>query len=137
MTRLTTEDMLAIQDLFARYNWYFDGGDAELWAGLWAEDGTFDNGGSATQGHSALRALAKGSYDAFDGGIRHHMTDLLAEYGETRDEVRAKLCNLLTNWQSGGQLFGVITCDVTLTRDGDDWKIRNSQCVMRRAQPAG
>jgi uncharacterized protein (TIGR02246 family) len=54
---LTTEDRLAILDLFARYAHTLDSADKDGFVSTWAEDGVFDIGSQETvRGREALRA---------------------------------------------------------------------------------
>jgi hypothetical protein len=49
--RLTVEDRLEIQELYARYALMIDSGDAEGWANTFTPDGVFNN---SSRGHDAL-----------------------------------------------------------------------------------
>ena len=55
---LKTDDVLAIQNLAARYNFAVDDGDGEAFAACWTPDGVFDLGGTVMTGREALGAFA-------------------------------------------------------------------------------
>jgi hypothetical protein len=72
---LTALDYAEIQQLYARYNWTIDSGDAEGWAAVFTPDGIF----SRYEGHDALVKFATDfSADPKRGAhIRHWNTNLL------------------------------------------------------------
>jgi uncharacterized protein (TIGR02246 family) len=63
------EDRDAIRDLMARYNHYFDGGEADAWAALFTADGVLDSG-TPLEGTDALADFAK-SFAAGGMKARH------------------------------------------------------------------
>jgi len=56
---LEPHDRLEIHELFARYNHAIDTGDAEAWAALFEEDGSFSGIVGDYQGRGELRAFAE------------------------------------------------------------------------------
>jgi bifunctional aromatase (cyclase/dehydratase) len=67
--KLTTQDYLDIQQLYARYNVAIDTGDAEGWAGTFTPDGVFNN---TSRGHDALVQFIKDWRDKRNGANRRH-----------------------------------------------------------------
>ena len=57
---LSTDDVVAIQQLVARYNFAVDGGDPDAFAGTFTPDGEFGAGGQVMRGHDELRAFVVG-----------------------------------------------------------------------------
>jgi hypothetical protein len=70
---MTAQDFVEIQQLYAKYNWTLDAGDAEGYASTFTPDGTFNN----NVGHDAIVKFA----DTFHGGlgahVRHWNTNLM------------------------------------------------------------
>jgi len=126
--RLSTEDMFAVQEVLALYNWHFDAGDGDSWASLWTEDGEFGRGGESvpTQGRKALAALVKGAFETYGGGIRHHTTDIIAAYDGDQDTVQAKAHLLVTHWGDKAKFFGATHAKLKLVRTSEGWKIRSN-----------
>ena len=131
--RLNVDDMQAVQEVLARYNWAFDAGNGEEWAALFTPDGSLTGGAKPAHGTAELIAAVTGSFQHFSGGIRHHLTDLVAEYAGDRNTVHAKGCNLVTNWQDGGKLFGLALADLVLVRRDGEWKIKSNQLTLKLA----
>jgi uncharacterized protein (TIGR02246 family) len=55
---LSTDDLFAIQQLYARYNHAIDFGDPDGWAACFVEDGVFTAPGADVTGRNALLAFA-------------------------------------------------------------------------------
>jgi hypothetical protein len=69
---MDVENREAIRELLHRYCHYVDAGDADKWAGLYVEDGSFDlgTGRGPIQGRAALREFAA----AFRAGTGLHLS---------------------------------------------------------------
>ncbi len=130
--KLSTEDFLAIQDVMARYNWTFDAGDGAGYAALWTADGELKSKAVAT-GTAELAAACNGSFQALKGGTRHHMTDLYGDYGDDKDTIIAQGCNLVTDWNQGGKLFGLALSDLVFKRVNGTWKLRSNKITLKLA----
>ena len=50
-------DRLAIEDLYSRYCWANDGGDADAWAATFLEDGVYEGLDRTVEGRAAIREL--------------------------------------------------------------------------------
>ena len=77
---LTTEDILAIHQLYARYNHAIDFGDANGWAGTFTVDGTFSSPSGTFTGTEQLAGFA-GAF-AQRMKARHWTNNLMVEPAE-------------------------------------------------------
>jgi uncharacterized protein (TIGR02246 family) len=85
---LATEDMLAIQQLYARYNHAIDSGEAAGWAACFTADGTFTSGASGSYaGTEQLAAFAQGFASRMKA--RHWTNNLLLEAAGMAPAARA------------------------------------------------
>jgi hypothetical protein len=64
-TTLTAQDLVEIQQLYAKYNWTLDAGDSEGYASTFTPDGVFNN----NVGHDAIVKFA----DTFHAGLGSHV----------------------------------------------------------------
>ncbi len=70
-TDSTAADQLAIHALVARYADAVNVADAEMWAGTWAEDASWDlGGGRRVEGKAAVVELWSGAMASFDAVIQ-------------------------------------------------------------------
>ena len=72
-TELTAQDLVEIQQLYARYNWALDSGDAEGYAATFTPDGVFNN----NVGHDAIVNFANTFHGGTGAHLRHWNTNLL------------------------------------------------------------
>lgn len=131
--RLSAEDMLAIQEVIALYNWHFDAGKGDDWASLWTEDGEFIAGDNVTRGRRDLATLVTNAFKTYGDGIRHNTTDIIAEYGDGPGIVHAKAHLLVTLWTDKPSFFGATHAELTLVRQHGEWKLRSNRITIRRA----
>lgn len=130
MARLVTDDWCSIQEFWANYCWLIDEGESEAWASLWAADGVFT--GVAPQpliGHDSLVAFAMGVFASNGNGqLRHAAVNLMCEYGDDRDTVKARFYNFVTLWGglpgAGNRVMAI--CEATLARAGEGWKLKSN-----------
>lgn len=101
---LTAEDAFAIQQLYASYNHFVDGGRAEEWADLFVDDGTLDTGlGIEVEGTRAARIEFASSVPAMMPGSRHVATNLLVD-GDGSTATGAAYLNVwAADAEAGGQ----------------------------------
>lgn len=71
---LTADDYMEIQQLYARYNWAIDSGEAEAWAGMFTADGVFQT----FKGRDALVGFIHTWVDRMKGGSMRHWNSNLA-----------------------------------------------------------
>jgi uncharacterized protein (TIGR02246 family) len=73
---LNTDDVTAIQQLYARFCHTLDDGEADAFADCFTPDATFGGVGHALQGHEAFRKFA---VDLVGKNIRHVATGIYVE----------------------------------------------------------
>lgn len=108
-----TADLLAIQDMMARYEWALDSADAKGYAALFAEDGRMVFGGTNERvGRAAIQAeietLSRTFARAFPGGvtpkIQHILSNLvIVQHGDTA-EAKSFWTEI---WNPTGKSMGV------------------------------
>ncbi len=72
-------DRAAIVELFARYAWAFDTGDADVFVTLFTPNGVFDGVRQQFSGHSELRRLAEGMKAPDYRGAQHWVGNSIFE----------------------------------------------------------
>lgn len=87
---VSAEDRLGIMDLFARYTWAYDRGDADAYAEAFVEDGEMGSGDGAVKGRAAIVDMIK-TYFARRGadGWQHHNDHLHIEMKDGRAVVHS------------------------------------------------
>ena len=75
---LGTDDLVAIQQLYARYNTAIDTGDGQTFAHCFVPDGTFDPGNGVQEGREAIAAFAENTHKAMPL-MRHNATNVVAD----------------------------------------------------------
>jgi hypothetical protein len=70
---LTAQDFVEIQQLYAKYNWTLDAGDAEGYASTFTSDGAFNN----NVGHDAIVKFAETFHGGMGAHVRHWNTNLM------------------------------------------------------------
>lgn len=71
--KLTSDDLVEIQQLYAKYNWTLDAGDAEGYASTFTPDGVFNN----NVGHDAIVKFANTFHAGLGAHVHHWNTNLL------------------------------------------------------------
>jgi hypothetical protein len=124
--RVSTEDFVAISDLWGRFCWLVDEGQVDEWGDMWAEDGVATGAGpNPLVGREALKSIPR-AFAESGGKMRHMVGNLHCDYGETENIVIARFYNFGTNWVKGGSFGAIAICQATLVRDGHDWKIKRN-----------
>ena len=117
---LSTDDVLEIQQLVARYNFAVDGGDADAFADTFTAEGVFTVAGQEMRGHDALRAFVEGRTGI--GPRRHVVSSILVDGDGDAATLRAYL-QVVAKADDGS--FAVSTqgtYDDRLVRTGDGWR---------------
>jgi hypothetical protein len=114
--KLTTQDYIDIQQLYARYNLAIDTGDGEGWAATFTPDGIFNN---TNQGHDALVQFIKDWRDKRDGANRRHLNSNMA-LTPTADGAKGAIYLLLLN-------VGVRPATIATTGIYEDVLVRTPQ----------
>ena len=70
---LTPQDFVEIQQLYAKYNWSLDNGDAEGYAGTFVPDGVFNN----NVGRDAIAKFANTFHAGLGSHVKHWNTNLM------------------------------------------------------------
>jgi hypothetical protein len=73
--KLTSDDLVEIQQLYARYNWTLDAGDAEGYASTFTPDGVFNN----NAGHDAIVKFANTFHAGLGAHVHHWNTNLMIQ----------------------------------------------------------
>lgn len=115
---LATEDMLAIQQLYARYNHAIDSGDAQGWAACFIPNGSFTSSASGSlSGSDALASFAAGFAARLKA--RHWTNNLVLEAEGTGAAGKCYLMLLrLAEGQPASVLATGIYDDHLVKRDG-------------------
>ena len=71
--KLTSDDLIEIQQLYAKYNWTLDAGDAEGYAATFTPDGVFNN----NAGHDAIVKFANTFHAGLGAHVHHWNTNLI------------------------------------------------------------
>lgn len=83
MKLASTEDRLAILDLFAEYAWAYDVGDAEAYADTFTSDGILaDDAGLRAEGRAAIIEVVRYFFDIRGTNIWQHQNDHLRMFGD-------------------------------------------------------
>jgi hypothetical protein len=151
---LPAHDERQIVRLYALYCHYFNHGEAENWAGIFAQDGSFTrlnagakqhgnfgNPAGSVVGRADLIEMAKSRREMFKGLVRHQQTDMVIEPGRDADHAVGKSFILVTDWREGpGRLTAVGDCAAEFVRTAEGWRflsITLSTLPRAAAQPAG
>ncbi len=70
---LTAQDLVDIQQLYAKYNWALDAGDSQGYAATFTPDGVFNT----NVGHDAIVKFADTFHAGLGSHVRHWNTNLL------------------------------------------------------------
>jgi SnoaL-like domain len=115
-TKLTTQDYVDIQQLYARYNLAIDTGDGEAWAGTFTPDGVFN---TTNKGHDALVQFIRDWRDKRDGANRRHLNSNMV-LTPTADGAKGAIYLLLLN-------VGVRPATIATTGIYEDVLVRTPQ----------
>ena len=131
---LSSDDVVAIQQLVARYNFAVDGGDPDAFAGTFTPDGEFGAGGQVMRGHDELRAFVVGR-----AGIaprRHLVSSILVDGDGDRASLRAYLQVVAMGDDGSLQVAVQGTYDDELVRTADGWRFTRRSFAPDTAPPA-
>ena len=77
--KLTADDLVEIQQLYARYNWALDNGDSQGYAATFTPDGVFNN----NVGHDAIVKFAETFHAGLGSHVKHWNTNLMIQPSAT------------------------------------------------------
>jgi hypothetical protein len=130
-TKLTVEERLDIQELFARYCWSLNTGDADGYLDCFAEDGWIEHFPPKRHGRSEIRGMLQqvwyGRPHAFLGRQHHPHNFLLIREG---DDVRARVQWSVTRLDQPTNRFHIFLLgdwNAVCAREGESWKFRSLQ----------
>jgi hypothetical protein len=121
MPTLATEDVLAIQQLYARYNHAIDAGKGDAWAACFTPDGTFTSATGAFSGTEALSGF--GTAFAQRLKARHWTNNLVIEPAASGATGTCYL--MLLRLGDAEKPTSILTTAIyrdTLTKAAGEWK---------------
>lgn len=124
MSKLSAEDRFEIQDLYSNYAYHYDRGEAQDWAQLFTEDGTFGRAGEEpARGREELERFAAENLEA-NPGVTHHTTNVTAEADGSADRARGRAYALVVRVDEDGavRLRNVGTYEDLLVRTASGWR---------------
>ena len=125
---LTTDDLIEIQQLYARYNTAIDTGDGETFGGCFAEGGVFNPGhGEPLEGHDAIAGFAVDTHKNLPL-MRHNATNIVID----GDGDAATGSAFLIGYLAGAEYKVIVTGRYRdqLTRTGNGWRFTDRQFAM-------
>ncbi len=136
---VTAQDFVDIQDLYARYNWALDSGDAEGWAATFTPDGVFrivDQGEAGNNvGHDAIVKFAKGFSAGLGAHVKHWNTNLMIT--PTTQGASGRVYLVLVDF--GARPASIVTSAAytdELARTAQGWRFRSRAVKGDVAPPA-
>lgn len=125
MHTITSDDRIAIAELFARYCHRVDHGDTAGWLELFTPDGTFEVAGvMRLEGHEQVAAMPGVVAEQGGGKWRHQITNIAVDAGEDADIARVTAYGLVTDWGNDGKPMTFSDYTITLVRAIGGWRIR-------------
>ena len=116
---LTTDDVIEIQMLYARYNTAIDTGDGEAFSGCFIPAGVFDPGMGALEGHEAIAEFGTSTHKNMPL-MRHNATNIVID----GDGTNATGSAFLIGYLAGAEYKVIVTGRYrdTLTKTGEGWR---------------
>jgi uncharacterized protein (TIGR02246 family) len=124
---LSTEDYVAIQQLYARYAWGIDTGDLDAYVSTWTEDGEyigFKGGVPHPKGHDELRALAAASFANTAESGYHLTSNLVIEASEGGARGRCYLLRVIAHDDGSGTIRNALHYEDELVKRDGKWLFR-------------
>jgi ketosteroid isomerase-like protein len=119
---LTTEDLLEIQGLAARYNHAIDSGDADAFLATFVESGVLDAGPLKVDGHAALKEFAE-RFSTSVRAPRHIATNLVIDGDGDRATLKAYVQMFAMTGEPPKQTITAAgKYDDTLVKEDGTWK---------------
>ena len=131
--KLTALDYAEIDQLYARYNFSIDSGDAEAWADTFTPDGVF---GGNTEGRAALVEFATNFYTGQGGASRHWNTNLVVT---PTAEGADGACYLLL-WSTSARPATIIVSAIyrdKLVKTAGGWRFKSRTTEIDRPAASG
>lgn len=124
---LPTDDLIQIEQLYARYNTAIDTGDGETFAACFVPDGHFNPGHSQLDGREAIAAFAVDTHKNLPL-MRHNATNLVID----GDGDAATGSAFLIGYLAGSEYKVIVTGRYRddLVRTAEGWQFTNRQFSM-------
>ena len=119
--KVTAQDYTEINQLYARYNFAIDSGDAEGWADTFTPDGVFAGN---TEGRAALVEFATNFHKGQNGAARHWNTNLVVT---PTAEGADGACYLML-WNTSARPATIIVSAIyrdKLVKTADGWRFKS------------
>jgi hypothetical protein len=129
---LTTQDLVEIQQLYAKYNHAIDSGNAEVWADTFTDDGVFN---TRFKGRDQLMGFIKTWRERMNGANRRHWNSNLLLAG-TNEGADGSVYLML--WDIGAKPQAVVSTGMyedKLVKTKSGWRFK-SRVVKGDAPPA-
>lgn len=119
---LSTEDQLAIHQLYARYNHAIDSGNGDAWAACFTPDGTFTSGPANFAGSEALAGFVRGFAERMKA--RHWTNNIVIEANgaDAKGTCYLMLFRLAPGEKPPAVLQTTAMYNDVLTLAGGEWK---------------
>jgi len=114
---LSTEDTLAILQLYARYNTAIDTGDGKTFGNCFVADGVFEPGQGRIEGQEAIAAFGVQTHEAMPL-MRHNATNIVLEGNDSTATGSAFLIGYLAGSEYKVIVTGRYSDSLTKTDDG-------------------
>ncbi len=115
---LSSDDIIEIQQHYARYNTAIDTGDGKGFAACFVPQGVFDSGmGDVIEGREGIAGFADQTHSAMPG-MRHNVTNIVIEGDGSHAQGSAFLIGYLTDGGYKVIVTGRYTDELTKTDDG-------------------
>ena len=119
---LSTDDIVTIQGLAARYNHAVDSGDSEAFSAVFTEDGVLSAGELQVKGHDALGDFAK----KFAGSVReprHIANNIVIDGDGDKATLKAYIQMFIMSGEPGQQVVATSgKYNDTLVKENGSWK---------------
>ena len=117
--KLTSDDLVEIQQLYAKYNWTLDAGDSQGYAATFTPDGVFNN----NVGHDAIVKFADTFHAGLGAHVKHWNTNLMITPSPTgaNGQVYLVLVDYATKPPS---IFTSATYSDELVKTAQGWRFK-------------
>jgi hypothetical protein len=115
---LSAQDNFEIQQLYARYNFAIDSGDAEGWAATFTPDGVFNT----MNGHDALVGFVKYWREKLNGATRKHWNTNLQISGNSKEATGSVYLMLVDFSTKPASIVTTATYSDSLVKTKDGWR---------------
>ena len=125
MGTITSDDRIAIGELFARYCHSVDHADTAGWSALFTPDGVFEVAGAMRlEGHEQVGMMPSVVTQQGGGKWRHQITSIAVDPGAQDDLAKVTAYGLVTDWGNEGKPMAFSDYAITLRRVDGQWRIQ-------------